>query len=33
MAVRIENVTLDCRDEQVLAAFWGAALHWEVIVD
>jgi catechol 2,3-dioxygenase-like lactoylglutathione lyase family enzyme len=33
MPVRIENVTLDCRDERVLSAFWGAALGWEVVVD
>jgi hypothetical protein len=33
MPIRIENITLDCRDERVLAAFWTAALHWENIVD
>jgi hypothetical protein len=29
MPVRIENVTLDCRDERVLGAFWRAALGYE----
>ena len=33
MAVRLENVTLDCHDERVLAAFWTAALGWEIVVD
>jgi catechol 2,3-dioxygenase-like lactoylglutathione lyase family enzyme len=33
MPVRLENVTLDCQDERVLAAFWRAALGWEIVVD
>ena len=33
MAVRIENVTIDCHDERALAAFWTAALGYEVAVD
>lgn len=33
MAVRIENVTIDCHDERALATFWTAALGYEVAVD
>lgn len=33
MAVRIENVTIDCHEERALAAFWTAALGYEVAVD
>jgi catechol 2,3-dioxygenase-like lactoylglutathione lyase family enzyme len=33
MPVRLENVTLDCRDERVLAAFWSAVLGWAIVVD
>jgi hypothetical protein len=33
MALRIENVTMDCHDERLIAAFWTAALGFEISVD
>ncbi|HEY7029733.1 MAG TPA: VOC family protein [Thermomicrobiales bacterium] len=33
MPVRIENVTIDCRDSRTLGAFWSAVLGYEVAVD
>ena len=33
MPVRIETITMDCRDERTLSAFWTAALGYEVAVD
>ena len=33
MPVRIEAITIDCRDERRLSAFWTAALGYEVAVD
>ena len=33
MSVRIENITMDCRDEKVLGPFWSAVLGWEIFVD
>ena len=33
MPVRIENITMDCRDERTLSAFWTAALGYESAVD
>lgn len=32
MPARVENVTMDCHDEQRMAAFWGAALGYHVTV-
>jgi hypothetical protein len=33
MPVRIDTITMDCRDEQILNAFWTAALGYEVAAD
>ena len=33
MAVRIETITMDCRDERMLSAFWTAALGYDFAVD
>jgi catechol 2,3-dioxygenase-like lactoylglutathione lyase family enzyme len=33
MPVRIGAITMDCRDERRLSAFWTAALGYEVAVD
>jgi hypothetical protein len=33
MPVCIENVTIDCHDERILAAFWTAALGYEIAVN
>jgi hypothetical protein len=33
MPVRIETITMDCRDERRLGAFWTGALDYEVAVD
>jgi catechol 2,3-dioxygenase-like lactoylglutathione lyase family enzyme len=33
MPVRIETITMDCRDERKLSAFWTAALGYNVAVD
>ena len=33
MPVRIENITMDCRDERTLSAFWTGVLGHEVAVD
>jgi hypothetical protein len=33
MPVRIEAITMDCRDERKLSAFWTGALGYEVAVD
>jgi len=33
MPVRIETITMDCRDERSLSAFWSGALGDEVAVD
>ena len=33
MPVRIENITIDCRDERRLSAFWTAALGYQIVVD
>jgi hypothetical protein len=33
MPVRVDTITMDCRDEQILSAFWTAAFGYEVAVD
>jgi hypothetical protein len=33
MPVRIEAITMDCRDERIVSAFWTTALAYEVEVD
>ena len=33
MPVRIDTITMDCRDERKLSAFWTAALGYDVAVD
>ena len=33
MSVRIEAVTMDCRDERKLSSFWTGVLGSEVAVD
>src|SRR5688572_5603553 len=33
MPVRIETITMDCRNERSLSAFWTAALGYDVAVD
>ena len=33
MPVRIETITMDCRDERRLSAFWTSALGYEVAID
>jgi hypothetical protein len=33
MPVRMDTITMDCRDERILSAFWTAAFGYEVAVD
>jgi hypothetical protein len=33
LAVRIDTITMDCRDDRTLSAFWTAAFGYEVAVD
>jgi hypothetical protein len=33
MPVRIEAITMDCRDERILSAFWTGVLGYKVAVD
>jgi catechol 2,3-dioxygenase-like lactoylglutathione lyase family enzyme len=33
MTLRIQNVSIDCRDPQRLASFWSEALGWRVTSD
>jgi hypothetical protein len=33
MPVRIEAITMDCRDERILSAFWTGVLGYQVAVD
>ena len=33
MPVRIEFITMGCRDERILSAFWTGTLDYDVVVD
>jgi hypothetical protein len=33
MAVRIDTITMDCRDDRMLSAFWTVVLGYQVAVD